>query len=91
MKFFANKPEDLVNESLKGLCVAHPSLRLLEDYKIIYRNDIDTIKTSQVTIISGGGSGHEPSHAGFVGKGMLSAAVCGVGLLNTGYLCVSQH
>eukprot|EP00056_Hartaetosiga_gracilis_P005505 m.85411 g.85411 ORF g.85411 m.85411 type:complete len:82 (-) comp12191_c0_seq9:1845-2090(-) len=49
----------------------------MKDYRVIVRRDIEEYKSNHVTIISGGGSGHEPSHAGFVGDGLLSAAVCG--------------
>lgn len=54
--------------------MAHPELEFLKKYKIIKKKVIDENK---VSLISGGGSGHEPAHAGFVGKGMLDAAVCG--------------
>ncbi len=74
MKKLINKVEDVVIEMCKGIVKAHPELSLNEKYKIISRNEINKQK---VTLISGGGSGHEPSHAGFVGKGMLDAAVCG--------------
>jgi len=57
-----------------GIVLAHPELELLEKYKVIKKRHIDMHK---VTLISGGGSGHEPAHAGYVGKGMLDAAVCG--------------
>jgi len=60
--------------------MTQPNTRLItggEHLNIIVRADIDEVKESQVTLISGGGSGHEPAHAGFVGDGMLSAAVCG--------------
>lgn len=74
MKKIINRPEDVVLEMCHGLVLAHPELELLKKYKVIKRKQPQTDK---VTLISGGGSGHEPSHAGFVGEGMLDAAVCG--------------
>ncbi|MFP3663548.1 dihydroxyacetone kinase subunit DhaK [Priestia sp. SIMBA_032] len=74
MKKIINKPEDVVLEMCKGMVLAHPELNLIEKYKVIKK---DQINKSKVSIISGGGSGHEPAHAGYVGKGMLAAAVCG--------------
>ncbi|WP_195694774.1 dihydroxyacetone kinase subunit DhaK [Priestia megaterium] len=74
MKKIINKPEDVVLEMCKGVVLAHPELNLIEKYKVIKK---DQINKSKVSIISGGGSGHEPAHAGYVGKGMLDAAVCG--------------
>ena len=57
-----------------GLAAAHPELEFVEKYKVVKKKEINDAK---VSLISGGGSGHEPAHAGFVGKGMLDAAVCG--------------
>lgn len=74
MKKIINKVEDVVIEMCRGIVRAHPKLAFNEKYKIVSRNEINKQK---VTLISGGGSGHEPAHAGFVGKGMLDAAVCG--------------
>lgn len=74
MKKIINKPENLVMEMCNGMVMAHPELEFLKKYKIIKKKVIDKTK---VSLISGGGSGHEPAHAGFVGKGMLDAAVCG--------------
>ncbi|GFH39976.1 dihydroxyacetone kinase subunit DhaK [Pseudolactococcus insecticola] len=74
MKKIINQPADVVDQMLSGLTRAYPSfVRRLADTDVLVR----TVSTSQVQLISGGGSGHEPSHAGFVGDGMLSAAVCG--------------
>ncbi|KAJ9079900.1 hypothetical protein DSO57_1030707 [Entomophthora muscae] len=53
------------------------NVTLIPEYKVLYRSDIDLLKRRQVTLVSGGGAGHEPSHAGFVGPGMLSAAISG--------------
>lgn len=69
-----NTPETFVYDMCHGLAAAHPELEFVEKFKIVKKKDIDENK---VSLISGGGSGHEPAHAGFVGKGMLDAAVCG--------------
>jgi dihydroxyacetone kinase DhaK subunit len=75
MKKLINKVEDVVVEMCEGIEKAHPdTLAFSRKYKIIKRKSLNKDK---VTLISGGGSGHEPSHAGFVGRGMLDAAVCG--------------
>src|SRR6188768_2941521 len=75
MKKFINDPADVVKESLAGLAAAHPDLvRVDFESQIVVRKDAPTGK---VAIISGGGSGHEPMHGGFVGVGMLDAACPG--------------
>ena len=75
MKKIINKPENVVTEMLDGLAYVHNDLvHRLEGFDIIVRNEQTA---SQVGLISGGGSGHEPAHAGFVGDGMLSAAIAG--------------
>lgn len=74
MKKIMNQPETLVLEMCRGIVAANPQLELINKYKVIKKRDINNHK---VTLISGGGSGHEPAHAGFIGKGMLDAAVCG--------------
>lgn len=74
MKKVINKPEDVVKQMCHGIVMAHPKLQLDANNKVIYRKDKECDK---VSLISGGGSGHEPAHAGFVGRGMLDAAVCG--------------
>lgn len=74
MKKIMNKPETLVREMGRGLALAHPELEFISKHKIVKKKQINRDK---VTLISGGGSGHEPAHAGFVGRGMLDAAVCG--------------
>lgn len=76
MKFFINETDQIVNEAIEGL-LTNPKLARLDSFpevRVVIRKDWDK---SKVAIISGGGSGHEPAHAGFVGKGMLTAAVCG--------------
>lgn len=69
-----NQPETMVYEMCNGFVQANPELEFLNKYKIIKKK---VMNPEKVTLISGGGSGHEPAHAGFVGKGMLDAAVCG--------------
>ncbi|ACU62026.1 dihydroxyacetone kinase subunit DhaK [Chitinophaga pinensis] len=76
MKFFINEVDQIVNESIDGL-LTNPRLAKLDSFpqvRVVVRKDWDK---SKVAVISGGGSGHEPAHAGFVGKGMLTAAICG--------------
>ena len=78
MAQFLNAKEDLVREAIEGLLACSGgALSRLDGYphiKVVHRSDWDGTK---VALISGGGSGHEPAHAGFVGPGMLTAAVCG--------------
>ena len=75
MKKIINKPENVVTEMLDGLAYVHSDLvHRVEGVDIIARNEQ---VAGQVGLISGGGSGHEPAHAGFVGDGMLSAAIAG--------------
>lgn len=74
MKKIMNTPETFVYDMCHGLAAAHPELEFVEKYKVVKKKDINDAK---VSLISGGGSGHEPAHACFVGKGMLDAAVCG--------------
>lgn len=62
---------------LRGFIALHPGLSLLSEHHVLFRSDIEAIRESQVAIISGGGSGHEPAHGGYIGAGMLSAAVAG--------------
>ena len=77
MKKLINRPEDVVEEMLQGLSVLHPGTVRLSGHKVMLREDAEQVREQQVAIISGGGSGHEPAHAGYVGAGMLSAAVAG--------------
>ncbi|WP_209597605.1 dihydroxyacetone kinase subunit DhaK [Ruegeria sp. HKCCSP351] len=78
MAQFLNTKETLVTEAIDGLLASSGGqLTRLDGYphiKVVYRSDWDK---SKVALVSGGGSGHEPAHAGFVGAGMLTAAVCG--------------
>src|SRR4051795_5491219 len=75
MKKLINDPNDVVVEALLGIEAAHPGLQVDHHNKIIYRGDAP--RPGKVGIISGGGSGHEPLHGGFVGLGMLDAACAG--------------
>ena len=75
MKKFINQVENVELEMLEGIAKAHPNhLKKLPDYTVLVRAEK---KEGKVALISGGGSGHEPAHGGFVGKGMLDAAVAG--------------
>ena len=76
MKKLINNPEDVVKEELKGIELAHPDLvKVFYDPDFIVRADAPV--QGKVALVSGGGSGHEPMHGGFVGKGMLDAACPG--------------
>ncbi|NET82966.1 MAG: dihydroxyacetone kinase subunit DhaK [Moorea sp. SIO1F2] len=76
MKKLINHPDNVVRESLEGMALAHPDLLKINlDPPLIYRADAPI--SNKVAIISGGGSGHEPLHGGFVGAGMLDAACPG--------------
>jgi triose/dihydroxyacetone kinase / FAD-AMP lyase (cyclizing) len=77
MKKFINHPEDAVEEMLQGLAVLHPGSARLPGHKALIRVDAASAHNQQVAILSGGGSGHEPAHAGYIGAGMLSAAIAG--------------
>ena len=72
MKKFVNRPENAVEEMLEGLTILNPGSNRLPGHRVICRADADEIRDQQVAIVSGGGSGHEPAHAGYVGAGMLS-------------------
>lgn len=75
MKKIINNPADVVDEMLEGIAFMNGDLvKRLDGFNVIVRK---APKSGKVGLISGGGSGHEPSHAGFVGEGMLSAAVAG--------------
>src|SRR6476660_7598519 len=75
MKKLINSADSVLEESLDGLAAAHADILLLgTERKFVRRR---TLKPGKVALISGGGSGHEPLHAGFVGLGMLDAACPG--------------
>lgn len=74
-KKIINNPEESVDEFIKGLLLQYPNrLKKLSNHHVVLTADLTT---TQVRLLSGGGSGHEPSHAGWIGDGMLSGAVCG--------------
>lgn len=77
MKKLVNQPSDVVREMLEGIALQDPHVVILGDESVLVRRDIPEPLSRAVALISGGGSGHEPAHGGYVGAGMLSAAVCG--------------
>jgi len=77
MKKLINDPRNVVREMLEGIADIEPGLALLEGETVILRSDLPEYSQRKVAVIAGGGSGHEPAHAGYVGTGMLTAAVAG--------------
>ena len=77
MKKLVNDPRSIVREMLEGQVALNAAQTLLEGENVVLRADPGPPGSAQVAIISGGGSGHEPAHAGYVGAGMLHAAVAG--------------
>ena len=77
MKKLINDPRRVVREMLEGLADITPEIALLDDESVVIRANLPEANLRQVAIISGGGAGHEPAHAGYVGAGMLHAAVVG--------------
>jgi dihydroxyacetone kinase-like protein len=75
VKKLINDPADVVREALLGIAAAHPDLHVDHQHKIVSRGDAPV--RGKVGLVSGGGSGHEPLHGGFVGRGMLDAACAG--------------
>jgi dihydroxyacetone kinase-like protein len=75
MKKLVNDPLDVVAEALRGIAAAHPELRVEHEQRVVFRSDAPV--RGKVGLVSGGGSGHEPMHTGFVGPGMLDAACAG--------------
>jgi dihydroxyacetone kinase-like protein len=75
VKKFINAPDAVVREALQGVAAAHPDLRVNFEDQIVVRGDAP--RSGKVGLVSGGGSGHEPLHGGFVGLGMLDAACPG--------------
>jgi phosphoenolpyruvate---glycerone phosphotransferase subunit DhaK len=75
MKKLINNPDDVVAEELLGIEAARPEVRVDHANRILYRRDAPI--AGKVGLVSGGGSGHEPLHGGFVGQGMLDAACAG--------------
>jgi dihydroxyacetone kinase-like protein len=75
MKKLINDPADVVADALRGMALAHPELRIDHENRVVFRGDAPV--RGKVGLVSGGGSGHEPMHGGFVGPGMLDAACAG--------------
>lgn len=75
MKQLINVPETVVTDALRGMAAAHPELSVDVDNRVVRRADAPV--AGKVALVSGGGSGHEPLHGGFVGPGMLDAACAG--------------
>lgn len=79
-KKLINDPNNVATEYIEGLVETYPGLQYLDGFpevKVVVRADVSSDTNDKVALISGGGSGHEPAQAGFVGEGMLTAAVCG--------------
>lgn len=77
-KKLINSVVGVVDDSVEGLLLCDPFLARVENIpNVVVRRDVEIIKMGYVTLISGGGSGHEPAHSGFIGHGMLTAAVLG--------------
>ena len=75
MKKLINEPGAVVDEMLDGMVAAHPGLRRLDGTNVLVRDDAPV--DGKVAVVSGGGSGHEPTHAGYLGEGMLDGAAAG--------------
>jgi phosphoenolpyruvate---glycerone phosphotransferase subunit DhaK len=75
VKKLINAPADVLAEALRGIQAAHPELRVDTDNRVVLRGE--PTREGKVALVSGGGSGHEPMHGGFVGAGMLDAACAG--------------
>ncbi|RDZ40538.1 dihydroxyacetone kinase subunit DhaK [Haloferax sp. Atlit-47N] len=75
MKKLINEPGAVVDEMLDGMVAAHPELRRLDGTNVLVRDDAPV--EGKVAVVSGGGSGHEPTHAGYLGDGMLDGAAAG--------------
>ncbi|XP_034868848.1 triokinase/FMN cyclase isoform X1 [Mirounga leonina] len=75
-KKLVNTVAGCADEALAGLVACNPNLQLLHGHRVALRSDLDSLK-GRVALLSGGGSGHEPAHAGFIGKGMLTGVIAG--------------
>ena len=71
-----NEVDKTVDEALEALTSTNPHVNMIENHRVVVRSDLNNIK-DKVAILCGGGSGHEPAFAGYVGKGCLSCAVAG--------------
>ncbi len=77
MKKLINRPDCVIGEMMEGLLALYPDHSRLEGFNVLLRSDAAKERDRKVALISGGGSGHEPAHAGYIGRGMLTAAVAG--------------
>ncbi|MGO1079820.1 dihydroxyacetone kinase subunit DhaK [Inquilinus sp. CA228] len=77
MKKLINNPRHVLREMLEGFVDLHSGLALLEEEAVVVRADLPVPASRPIALLSGGGSGHEPAHAGYVGPGMLAGAVAG--------------
>ena len=77
MKKLIDNPRSVAREMLEGVAILNPELALLEEETVLVRHPLPNFEQRAVAVISGGGSGHEPAHGGYVGAGMLTAAVAG--------------
>ncbi|KAM4845523.1 LOW QUALITY PROTEIN: triokinase/FMN cyclase [Thomomys bottae] len=75
-KKLVNSVVGCADDALAGLVACNPYLQLLQGHRVALRSDLDSLK-GRVALLSGGGSGHEPAHAGFIGKGMLTGVIAG--------------
>lgn len=75
-KKLVNSVAGCADDALAGLVACNPSLQLLQGHRVALRADLDSLQ-GRVALLSGGGSGHEPAHAGFIGKGMLTGVIAG--------------
>ncbi|GAB1302187.1 Triokinase/FMN cyclase [Apodemus speciosus] len=75
-KKMVNSLEGCADDALAGLVASNPDLQLLQGHRVALRSDLDSLK-GRVALLSGGGSGHEPAHASFIGKGMLTGVIAG--------------
>ncbi|KAF5927354.1 hypothetical protein HPG69_018954, partial [Diceros bicornis minor] len=75
-KKLLNSVAGCADDALAGLVACNPNLQLLQGHRVALRSDLDSLK-GRVALLSGGGSGHEPAHAGFIGKGMLTGVIAG--------------
>uniref|UniRef100_A0A452HVJ0 Triokinase/FMN cyclase n=1 Tax=Gopherus agassizii TaxID=38772 RepID=A0A452HVJ0_9SAUR len=75
-KKLVNSVPGSADDALSGLVACNPAIQLLQGHRVALRSDLENIR-GQVALLSGGGSGHEPAHAGYIGKGMLTGVVAG--------------
>lgn len=77
MKKLINNPRHVLREMLEGFVDLHAGLALLKEEAVVIRADLPVPASRPIALLSGGGSGHEPAHAGYVGQGMLAGAIAG--------------